>query len=51
MIKNLFNRQNIDVIEKIMNDYHFIALNLVVEIKYMQMKTQKMCECQDVKFH
>ena len=31
-----------------MNDYHFIALNLVVLITYMQMRAQEMCKCQNV---
>ena len=34
-----------------MNNYHFIVLNFVILVNYMQMKTQKMCECQNVKFH
>ena len=35
------------IIERIMNDYHSIALNLVVLVNYMQMRTQKVCECQN----
>ena len=38
-------------IEKIMNNYHFIVLNFVVLITYMQTKTQKMCECQNTNFN
>ena len=38
-------------IKKIMNDYHFIVLNFVVLISYMQIKTQKMCECQNINFN
>ena len=34
-----------------MNDYHSIALNFVVFVNYMQMKAQKVCECQDTSFN
>ena len=38
-------------IEKIMNDYHSIALNLVVFCNIHEVKTQKVCECQDANFN
>ena len=34
-----------------MSDYHFIALNLVILINYMQMKAQEVCECQSTNFN
>ena len=34
-----------------MSDYHSIALNFVILVSYMQMKAQKMCECQDISFN
>ena len=46
-----YSRSNFEHIEKIMNDYHFIVLNLVILISYMQIRTQEMCECQDTNFN
>ena len=40
-----------DFIEKIMNDYYFIVLNLVIFCNIHEMKTQKMCECQNTNFN
>ena len=38
--------KKIQTIERIMDDYHSIALNLVVLVTYMQMGAQEVCECQ-----
>ena len=38
-------------IEKIMNNYHFIVLNLVVFCNIHADETQKVCECQNVNFN
>ena len=43
--------RNFHIIEKIMNNYHFIVLNFVILLHTCKMKTQKMCECQNVNFN
>ena len=50
-VANISFKSNVQSIEKIINDYHFIALNFVILISYMQMKTQKMCEYQNINFN
>ena len=38
-------------IERFMNDYHSLLWNLVFFVRYMQMKAQTVCECQNVNFN
>ena len=34
-----------------MSDYHSLLWNLVILVRYMQMRAQEVCECQDAKFN